>query len=501
MQRRDLPMGLLASAAGAALLTERAQAQTCVTPCYPQTSQESSAGVTPANTAYLPGDVRRYGADPSGVADSTSALVSAIRTGYSLYFCDGHFLTSGNLSPKAGTRWWGTGVLKSSAVSNTLVTISGITNFVFSIDTDLSSNTASAKQAITIDAATHIIVENGYHQQGGIAIAPTSPCSFVKIRGNTLQSTVIGSTSGGAVGINARSTDFEIINNEITGATGAGIAIYNNSIRGLITGNRCTACTGNGIFIASAQYLVVQGNICSNNQQSGIGLNSNDPTTWGYANNCTVSGNICAGNLYDGVDYNLASDNKQHGAFTAFVGNILSGNGSNGTGGTGIYLANVDEAVVVGNVMAANNQPGIFLNSAYYCTVSANGVVANGSGMASGTAAGITISGSCNAITGNTSTNNDGAINQNIGINETGGNNNCIVGNQVANNSTGTINTVGSVTNVQANQPVTVEKLYYADILTSFTTPSTTGIPNGSLWLNPGAGRLYVLQSGAWVVK
>jgi hypothetical protein len=91
---------------------------------------------------------------------------------------------------------------------------------------------------------------------------------------------------------------------------------------------------------------------------------------------------------------------------------------------------------------------GIFLNSTYYCTVAGNGVVTNGSGITDGTAAGITISGSSNTITGNTSTNNDGGVNQNWGVNEISGNNNCIVGNTVANNSSGGVNTVGANTNV-----------------------------------------------------
>lgn len=150
--------------------------------------------------------------------------------------------------------------------------------------------------------------------------------------------------------------------------------------------------------------------------------------------------------------------------------------------------------------MAGNSQPGVFLNGALYCTIAGNGVVASGAGMASGTGAGIAIAGSYNTITGNTSTNNDGAANQAYGIDELSGNNNCIVGNTVNNNTAGGLSVAGANTNAQANQPMTTEKLYYADIITSYSTPSTTGVPNGSLWLNPDAG-LYVLQSGSWVLK
>lgn len=44
---------------------------------YPRTAAEIEAGVTPANFIYPPGDVRRYGADSSGAADSGPAFNSA----------------------------------------------------------------------------------------------------------------------------------------------------------------------------------------------------------------------------------------------------------------------------------------------------------------------------------------------------------------------------------------------------------------------------------------
>jgi hypothetical protein len=47
----------------------------------PQTAAELAASVTPTNIGYLPGDVRRYGADPTGVADSTTAITNAFLTG------------------------------------------------------------------------------------------------------------------------------------------------------------------------------------------------------------------------------------------------------------------------------------------------------------------------------------------------------------------------------------------------------------------------------------
>ena len=77
--RRDLSRILLASTAGASVLSTRAQAQsTCTTgPCYPPTPAETAAGFS-INTSYPPGAWRRYGADPSGTTDSSTAINNAL---------------------------------------------------------------------------------------------------------------------------------------------------------------------------------------------------------------------------------------------------------------------------------------------------------------------------------------------------------------------------------------------------------------------------------------
>lgn len=48
---------------------------------FPQTAAEVSAGVTPSNYSYEPGDVRRYGIDTTGVVDATTLLNSAFAIG------------------------------------------------------------------------------------------------------------------------------------------------------------------------------------------------------------------------------------------------------------------------------------------------------------------------------------------------------------------------------------------------------------------------------------
>jgi hypothetical protein len=76
MLRRDLSIALLASATGAALTSPRANAQSCTPPCYAQTSAEAAAGITPSNTEYPFGDMRRYGVQTGASIDNTSVFAA-----------------------------------------------------------------------------------------------------------------------------------------------------------------------------------------------------------------------------------------------------------------------------------------------------------------------------------------------------------------------------------------------------------------------------------------
>jgi hypothetical protein len=85
LRRRDIPTALFASAAASIALTRRAEAQGQPAARKRRTPAEVAAKVTPTDYSYPADpyiDPRRYGADPTGSTDSTSALQAALDVAY-----------------------------------------------------------------------------------------------------------------------------------------------------------------------------------------------------------------------------------------------------------------------------------------------------------------------------------------------------------------------------------------------------------------------------------
>ncbi len=68
---------------------------------YKRTAAEESAGVTPVDTSYPAGDVRRYGADLTGATDTRAAIQNAITSNEVITFPDGDYLITGASSADA----------------------------------------------------------------------------------------------------------------------------------------------------------------------------------------------------------------------------------------------------------------------------------------------------------------------------------------------------------------------------------------------------------------
>src|SRR5579859_668568 len=76
---------------------------------YPQTAAEAANGVIPTIFAYPAGDARRYGADPTGVADSTAAINNALLCNSRVYLTGGTYQCSAPLLMQSGQTFYGDG--------------------------------------------------------------------------------------------------------------------------------------------------------------------------------------------------------------------------------------------------------------------------------------------------------------------------------------------------------------------------------------------------------
>ena len=92
MRRRDIPRALLVSAAGAALAPEVSRADSGRSvPSYPRTDAEMSAKVTPTNTDFPPGNVRRYGAGDGHTPDEVAFQNACAASNY-VYIPSGSYV-------------------------------------------------------------------------------------------------------------------------------------------------------------------------------------------------------------------------------------------------------------------------------------------------------------------------------------------------------------------------------------------------------------------------
>jgi len=98
MRRRDLSKVLLAWTAAAPVAGAKTNTN-CARPCYPPTPAETLDRVLPSDLSYPPGNVLRWGADPTGAADSTQALQRAVDAAWASGFYGSPWSGKGGAAP------------------------------------------------------------------------------------------------------------------------------------------------------------------------------------------------------------------------------------------------------------------------------------------------------------------------------------------------------------------------------------------------------------------
>lgn len=282
----------------------------------PQTDAERLASVVPTNYNYLAGDVRRYGADPTGVNDSTTAINNALKSNSRVYAIAGLYICSASLVLASGQTFFGDGPATVLQFANgTLNNIVGttLTNTVVR-DLKISvTGTGGVSTTGGIVFKTGCIackaerVEISGVNWSGVWIEASSKC---EVR-NCYFHDFTGTTQGSA----------DVI---VTDDATATVANYN-----VIEGNQCF---GGGWFgVAVMQYYGAGGVTPSNNLVIGN----------------RISNHVCYGILFYNVTTNADVFNQANGNYIENIqGTVLTGNS-----GAGIYCAGAGGCSFNGNTI------------------------------------------------------------------------------------------------------------------------------------------------------
>jgi hypothetical protein len=135
---------------------------------YPQTAAEIAASITPVSIQFPPGDIRRYGADPTGGAASDTAILNALLSNAEVFIPPGQFLANNQVIVptgktiygvgREGTTWTNAGtssafkLINQASGSNSIPNLSGFgftTLYGFTIS---NANPANAQAVLEINA-------------------------------------------------------------------------------------------------------------------------------------------------------------------------------------------------------------------------------------------------------------------------------------------------------------------------------------------------------------
>lgn len=297
-----------------------------------------------------------FGADPSGVSSSSSAINAALVTGRRLRIPCGTYLIDAPIFLPSNTDVGGAGACTVLKISATLATDTsaqfGVLRHVFTNNNYTSGNTDIYVHDLAIDNTSGPTTGAHIHALG-----------FYKVTRAGVYNITITSASGKLMDDGTAfvaSKEYYVRNNKIYGTINACIDQWGGSSDFDISGNLCDGLNlaNYGILVsgfntdltaATSQRGSIVGNVVKNFPQAGIWLQGG----WN-----TVSGG--------GATYGLVKDIQ-------VVGNHVSSISTY----HGIYLSDANYNSVVGNTLENIGSVGIILSSENAGAVSGNTVVGN----------------------------------------------------------------------------------------------------------------------------
>jgi hypothetical protein len=376
MRRRDLSKALLASAATTTdSLATPIQARA-------QESAEQAAGIVPENRAFPFGDLRRYGGDPTGAADSSAAWQAAVDCGYAVIppaatfrilkgathrgpitvlgcgpssklLCDGDLLTVINGTGSCMDNLW-----LENITAPWIVTREPRDWSANILGTLRRSNTEAGYQPTVNDEDIwHHLTPEQQNQQIGPEI---------QFRG-AATNIAISRIYGRFVRIDLMDAQYSTVRDcNFRGGKGTWGGINIDNAQNLVQRGRGNSAVGNTVRQASFSGIVVQNNeapLVANNiteycGESGIKIGGTVHNT--FNTQAVITGNQCNYNFYDGID--LCTRFPPDDSIAAY--HLATGNSSCNNGGDGINLDGRYNQCI-GNVFRANGRFAIWCTGSY----------------------------------------------------------------------------------------------------------------------------------------
>lgn len=312
---------------------------------FARTAAEILAGVTPVNYTYAPGDVRRYGADPTGATDSATAFATA-------FSCNAYVFDS---YPGGGSYIFNSSV----AVTRYPLHFSGVASSPVGVGVP-TGGTRITLQSVAGAGAAHFTFANG-------SIAPYMGVTFENA---CLQwQNVLLAQFGINATVDFRNfclRNFHMINSAATNTPGvigivistAGTYSGDGVIRDCyISGLKQGINLSGPVTTVKVRDCILFGNLIgtndgihSNSTQGGLSVMGCTIEGWVGAgiNSQTSGGTVQIGNYFEGngVDFEWASTTgnisigefNPAGGTASFAFNNASGNLVLGAGGYGIFI-------------------------------------------------------------------------------------------------------------------------------------------------------------------
>lgn len=288
---------LLSCAAIPALIPLTARAQTCE---YATTPAEKAAGVAIVDSSRCPGDWRRYGADPTGGADSTAAIQAACNANKLAFDATGGtYIVSAQITLPSGV------TVRGAGASATLITCANGGTSIF-----------------MTSGATGVSVEKIKFSVTGVSKeAHTAPVEFYKSNNCSCnECEMVGCNWAGVLIYDSTfCTVDQCYFHDFQGAVqdSSDVGIYSHSSSNTVTNNRCFGGNWHGVMIQDPySKSLPSNNLVANNTiglHQAFGIVVYIPTTGDTFNRVI-------GNTVENIQGSVLANNSGAGIYVVGAG-------------------------------------------------------------------------------------------------------------------------------------------------------------------------------------